>query len=602
ELLSPSSINFRNNKDTRLYPTQSTLENFPEYIIITDTSLRGPCNRLAAYKNSTGVITATVMIDSILSARSGRDDAEKMREFLKEFHNAGGQYVLLAGDEAILPVRYAYHSSTSIEIALDRLQLCDLYFADLTGDWNADGDNVWGEPYCDDPDIIAELRVGRLPFNSSEEISAYVDKLIIYETNPGDGNPSYLEKAFFFSSDEMRDYSNGGQHGRIVQAYPDWFEIDTTLAVEASSGDDPNPYNVPAFQLIDDLSEGFGIVNIIAHGCHTAFEVRTSGYNNWPKSYFYSGDPGNDHGNFDSLAHNNRASLYYSLACDGAAFDKDQPPLNLSGYPLCSQLLALPSAGAVCLIGQSRWGWVGSSHYLQKTFFDSLFAHPELPVVDAVNAAKQKYYYYRDLIYGQNYLGDPTLRIYTSVPEQMKLTVEEIQSGLKVTVSCNESPVDSCLVTLSCDGDFIERVQTDIDGYGIFSSNLALGTQYTIAAVRVGYTVTRLSYTPSITTDVNSDENSLPASFVLSQNYPNPFNPTTSIEFHLPVPATVELAVFNVLGQQVATLAEGKKSPGSYTVTWDAIDQFGRKSGSGVYFYRLITDNFTRTRKMLLVR
>ncbi|MEA2031042.1 MAG: C25 family cysteine peptidase, partial [candidate division Zixibacteria bacterium] len=602
DLLLPSNLSGDISRGINQNQRQGASGDSPEYIIITDTALQEPCERLTEYKNSTGVITETVMIQDILSTHSGCDDAEKLREFLKEFYSNGGQYVLLAGDETLLPVRYAYYYSTSLEIGLDRLQLCDLYFADLTGDWNADGDNIWGEPYSDEPNIITEIRVGRLPFNSADEMSAYVDKLIVYETNPGDGNPSYLKRAFFFSSDQMRDYSDGGQHGRIARAYPDWFEIDTSLAVEESSGDDPNPYNVPACQLTDDLSEGFGIVNIIAHGCHTAFEVRTSGYNNWPKSHFYSGDPGNEHGNFDSLAHNNRVSLYYSLACNGAAFDKDQPPFNMSGYPICSQLLSLPSAGAVALIGQSRWGWIGSSYHLQKTFYDSLFAHPELPAVDAMNTTKQKYYYYRDLIYGQNFLGDPTLRIYTSVPAKMSLTVKETQSGLQANVSSGELPVDSCLVALSCDGNLIERAQTDINGVAVFSSNLTLGTQYTIASIRVGYTVTKTFHTFSIVTDIDDDENILPASFILNQNYPNPFNPSTSIEFQLPATATVKLSIFNVLGEQVATLAEGKMSAGSHTIIWDATDKFGSKIGSGVYFYRLTANEFTRTRKMLLLR
>ncbi|MBU8932932.1 MAG: T9SS type A sorting domain-containing protein [candidate division Zixibacteria bacterium] len=600
QLLSPSDLAVE-EENKRIDRWLTSSDSSPVYVIITDTVLLEPCEQLAAYKNSTGFATATIMIKDILATYAGRDDAEKLREYLKGFHAVGGQYALLTGDESLVPIRYAYHRSTTIEPDLSTLKQCDLYFADLTGDWNTDGDNVWGEPVSDEPDLVPELRIGRLPFNTAQEMSAYVDKLITYETNPGDGQSEYLERAFFFSSDQMRDYSEGGQHNRIAQAYPDQFIIDTTHGVEAASGSDLNPTNVPASELHDDLSEGFGIVNIIAHGCHTTFEVRTSGYNNFPKSYFYSGEPSEEHGSFDSLTRNDRTSFYYSLACNGATFDKDQPPLNLSGYPLCSQLLALPNAGAVGLVGYSRSGWVGTSHYLQRAFFDSLFAHPDRPAVDAMNASTAKYYYYRDLVYSQNFLGDPTLRIYTSIPTSIDLIIQPTQSGLVATATSGAMLLDSCLMVLSIGGTFVESALTEPDGQVVFLSSLSLGLQYTIAAVKAGHTIARTSYSPLITTDID-DETILPSGFVLEQNYPNPFNPSTSIAFELPNRADVDLSIFNVLGQKVATIAEGSMSAGRHAVIWNAIDQSGQAVASGMYFYRLSTCEITRSKKMLLVR
>ena len=99
-----------------------------------------------------------------------------------------------------------------------------------------------------------------------------------------------------------------------------------------------------------------------------------------------------------------------------------------------------------------------------------------------------------------------------------------------------------------------------------------------------------------------SHAGTLPTDFVLEQNYPNPFNPTTTIRFSLPVAAEVELAIFNLLGQRVTTLVEGLRAAGRYTVVWDGRDDAGRPVASGVYFYRLQTDGFRETRKMLLVK
>ena len=95
---------------------------------------------------------------------------------------------------------------------------------------------------------------------------------------------------------------------------------------------------------------------------------------------------------------------------------------------------------------------------------------------------------------------------------------------------------------------------------------------------------------------------SLPAEYTLSQNYPNPFNPETQIDFSLPVGGDVELTVLNVLGQRVITLAGGRFPAGNHTVRWDGNDAGGRSVASGIYLYRLKTEERSFTRKMLLLK
>ncbi|WP_456425181.1 SdrD B-like domain-containing protein [Rhodocaloribacter sp.] len=87
----------------------------------------------------------------------------------------------------------------------------------------------------------------------------------------------------------------------------------------------------------------------------------------------------------------------------------------------------------------------------------------------------------------------------------------------------------------------------------------------------------------------------LPQEFALNQNYPNPFNPTTQIRFDLPEASRVTLAVYDVLGRRVMTLANGRYEPGRYSVTFD-----GQGLSSGMYFYRLITDRQSFTKTMIL--
>jgi hypothetical protein len=89
----------------------------------------------------------------------------------------------------------------------------------------------------------------------------------------------------------------------------------------------------------------------------------------------------------------------------------------------------------------------------------------------------------------------------------------------------------------------------------------------------------------------------IPSDYSLSQNYPNPFNPETTIEFGLPEDAQVKVTVFNVLGQVATELVDAEMTAGYHVVTWDAGEM-----ASGVYFYRIQADNFTATKRMVLMK
>jgi len=99
-----------------------------------------------------------------------------------------------------------------------------------------------------------------------------------------------------------------------------------------------------------------------------------------------------------------------------------------------------------------------------------------------------------------------------------------------------------------------------------------------------------------------ADLSVLPKSFALEQNYPNPFNSSTMIRFALPQSAEVDLALYNLVGQKVATLVEGTREAGTYTIRWDGRDAHGRELASSVYLYRLKAGSQEKTRRLLLVR
>ncbi len=89
----------------------------------------------------------------------------------------------------------------------------------------------------------------------------------------------------------------------------------------------------------------------------------------------------------------------------------------------------------------------------------------------------------------------------------------------------------------------------------------------------------------------------IPSEYTLSQNYPNPFNPTTEMNFSIPVSGNTTLAIYNVLGQKVATLVNAELSAGSYKYQFDASNL-----SSGIYFYKLQSNNYSAIKKMMLLK
>ena len=95
---------------------------------------------------------------------------------------------------------------------------------------------------------------------------------------------------------------------------------------------------------------------------------------------------------------------------------------------------------------------------------------------------------------------------------------------------------------------------------------------------------------------------SVPKKFTLYQNYPNPFNAYTSIRYDLPEDSRVSMKIFNILGQRVVTLVHERQSAGNYIVSWDGTNSMGSEVSSGIYFIRMEAGDFSRTRKLVLLR
>jgi len=88
-----------------------------------------------------------------------------------------------------------------------------------------------------------------------------------------------------------------------------------------------------------------------------------------------------------------------------------------------------------------------------------------------------------------------------------------------------------------------------------------------------------------------------PNKFSLSQNYPNPFNPSTMITYQLPKTSDVEISIYNLLGQKIATLLDSRQNAGKYQVEWDA-----SSFASGIYYYKIQAGEFQDVKKMVVIK
>jgi fibronectin type 3 domain-containing protein len=130
-------------------------------------------------------------------------------------------------------------------------------------------------------------------------------------------------------------------------------------------------------------------------------------------------------------------------------------------------------------------------------------------------------------------------------------------------------------------------------------------TMATVVANNFSVNNVNITLIPATPTSV-SGTGVMPKTFALEQNYPNPFNPSTKISYALPVQSVVTLKIFNVLGQEVATLFNGAAAAGSYDIVWNGKDNSGKSVASGVYLYKLQANagstEFSQVRKMVLMK
>ncbi|MFQ6002859.1 MAG: C25 family cysteine peptidase, partial [Candidatus Zixiibacteriota bacterium] len=483
------------------------------YIIITSSQLKSAFLPLLEWKIKKGIKTTLVTVDSILNTYPGRDDPEKVRNFLTDAYQNGTIWVLLGGDEDVVPTRYTYHANASTPPSITNQQICDLYYSDVDGEWELDNDGIWGEPQDDDPDIYPDLFVGRVPCSDSSEAASFVEKLLLYEKNPGNGSTDYLASALWICSDQMRDWSEGmGQHVLASQYADSNFYQDLSTLIETPSGSSANPISPNGQDCIQTMDQGWGIISVLAHGIADGFVAKSNQINGVPRSWVYTAPGENDgHGHLPSLSNQGKYGIMYSIACKQSAIDVDKYP-QIGSEPCVGELYPLsPNNGGVAFLGYTRWGWVGTSYKLLEKFLQYLFADSlqhHLGIAEALSRCS--YPSYRDLNYGHNLFGDPEMPVWTEVPHALTAThPSKVTMGLRtinISVFSEDVGVPDATVCLSLNQRIMFVGTTDQDGLLSAQVNLDDVGEMSVVVTKPNFLPYEGNITISITADVEEDE------------------------------------------------------------------------------------------------
>lgn len=165
--------------------------------------------------------------------------------------------------------------------------------------------------------------------------------------------------------------------------------------------------------------------------------------------------------------------------------------------------------------------------------------------------------------------------------------------GMKIDVDGNIYCTCSSYVwVISPEGELIGKIDLPTS---VSASNCAWGDDDNRTLfITAGNSVYRVR---PFVTSINKEDSSLPKSFELSQNYPNPFNPTTKITYSIPVTSNVMITVYDVSGKEVVTIEDCQKKAGTYTLLFNA-----EKLASGVYYYNLTANEFSSTKKFVILK
>ena len=420
-----------------------------DYVIVTSSTYDSIFQRLADWKTKKGVPTVVRDIAWVYSTYPGRDNAEKLRNYTKTLPDSGVVFLLLGGDVSVIPFRkaFAMESEGNIHNREDSLP-CDLYFADADGDWDRNGNNVFGE-VADSVDMYPDLYAGRAPVNSRSKAQAFVNKVLEYEKTPA---MDAQDNVLFFAEVMWSDpYTDGGKHKDMLErkSFSSGYTVtkkyerlgnESRSSVMAAIRDGQNYMN----------HDGHGWIDVMSCGGYSRLRTRDA----------------------DTITNAYRG-IMFSIGCWTAAYD-----YNSIGEAFVSNA----NGGAVAFVGNSSYGWgsPGNSGFGYSDKFDDQFwgeiQNRGYTRVGEALALSKAYFVpfsrgenvYRWHQYQLNLMGCPEMPVWTAVPESLTVVAPEaIPMGagqVQVMVSYNGSAVPGALVCLMKGEESYSRGHTDAAG------------------------------------------------------------------------------------------------------------------------------------------
>ena len=429
-----------------------------DYVIITTNALQPHWQAFADWKVRRGiptVIRTTEWIEA--NYRQGSDIQETVRTFIRDAYAKWGvQYVLLAGDTDVLPARYGY---SAFGEATQRDIPTDMYFQCLDGNWNKDGDALWGEAAIDvvnpgdSTDLYAEVFVGRAPVSTVAEITNLTTKIMAYE-NPTD--TTYQNKALFlgevlFPVDWEPGESISMDGASFCEEMADYLKpCNVATRLYENYTDYPGALQLTLDNTVAHINAGQGFVNHIGHGYRYNMSCGDRSYQNF---------------NALASANGNRRFVLYMLNCTATAFD----------FPCLAEAFLDASGGAVAVLGASRAAYALPSRNYNRGFMQAVYdsgvvnvgaAFVESRLAQTPNAWFDTADKYSHLLY--NFLGDPEMIMHTCNPGTTVAThtgsIGLGTTNITVHVTVGGSPRQGARVCLQKGTEEYEFGLTDVNG------------------------------------------------------------------------------------------------------------------------------------------
>ncbi|UCC11736.1 MAG: hypothetical protein JSW02_10370 [candidate division WOR-3 bacterium] len=418
-----------------------------DMLIITTESLQAASIVYARTRTVRGFNCVVKTMPWVRQHYTGADDAERLRNFLKDaVEKWGVLYVLLIGEIPDIPVRWI--QMTPIYDIWPVHIVTDLYFSDLDGTWNEDEDFLFGEVE-DSLDLFPDVFVGRLPVNDSADLHHYLDKLLDYE-RPAD--TTVQTRALFFTSDFETSGDALDMAIRFSDRLPAHFE--TSIINER-----------PLAEVVDSLEAGFGLVAGLGHGDINNIRVRNNPRENANNFVF------------DSLMHGGDYACMFVITCYTNTFQSNS---------LSKHWISNPQGGGIAYIGPTGFSEAWLHEDYTNVLLDSLF---DCPLSVAVGKSKIPFIadaqwdnWYRFYQFAINQLGDPTVSIWGETPQHIgsvNTSPVSVQVGTDtLSITC-DPPVNAPCIFYKDNETFIldtilggmiqQEVKTQTSGFLVYS-------------------------------------------------------------------------------------------------------------------------------------